>query len=77
VSEALSIAEIENIADFLSEKAGKLALQRLWASSELKARLQAELGEDFGVIETRLGEIQELILKLDKYLSKLCESLSI
>ncbi|KAH0559894.1 hypothetical protein GP486_003586 [Trichoglossum hirsutum] len=64
----LSIAEVENIADLLSEKVGKTELQRLWASPSLKARLQSEFGDDFRVIEARLIEIQELINKLDKYL---------
>ena len=64
----LSIAEVENIADLLSEKAGKVELQRLWASSSLKARLQSEFGDDFRVIEARLAEIQELVNNLEKYL---------
>lgn len=67
--ELLSIAEIENIADLLSEKAGRVELERLWADAGLRDTLQFEFGDDFEVIERGLKEIHRLISKLEKYLS--------
>jgi hypothetical protein len=61
----LSVAEVENIADYvLGENC-----QQLWARAELRANLQSALGNDFNTIETRLKEIHELTDKLENYIS--------
>jgi hypothetical protein len=66
----LSIAEIDFPAKYLLDTKGKAQLHQLWSDTNLAARLKSEFGDDFRIIELRLGEILASIQKLEKYIGK-------